>query len=100
MFCHDHQNRNGHCDRGNDCRFIHCTRQEEEEYRRSGYLPPHIRDQVKRSHWKTYLRAIPRYENPLYEIFIQKFIDYRQSTKEYRVIFLLCLEPGQFAKIT
>ena len=46
MFCHDHQNRNGHCDRGNECRFIHCTRQEEEEYRRSGYLPPHIRDQV------------------------------------------------------
>ena len=47
MFCHDHQNRNAECERGSTCRFIHCTRQEEEEYRRSGYLPPHIRDQVK-----------------------------------------------------
>ena len=46
MFCHDHQNRNADCERGASCRFIHCTRQEEEEYRRTGYLPPHIRDQV------------------------------------------------------
>ena len=61
MFCHDHQNMNTECQRGNACRFIHCERQEEEEYRRSGYLPPHIRDQVKIAHLSVY--KVDRYPN-------------------------------------
>ncbi len=44
VFCHDFQNLT--CHRGN-CRFLHCSRQEEEEFRGSGYLPPHLRDQVR-----------------------------------------------------
>ena len=63
MFCHDHQNRNGHCDRGNDCRFIHCTRQEEDEYRRSGYLPPHIRDQVIFNPLFWFYQTFPTFQN-------------------------------------
>ncbi len=27
-------------------RFLHCTREEEQEYKRSGYLPPHAKDEV------------------------------------------------------
>lgn len=45
MFCHDFQN--NRCAR-NNCKFIHCDRETEEEYKRSGYLPPGIRDQVIR----------------------------------------------------
>ena len=43
-FCHDYQNR-GKCSR-NNCKFIHCKREEEEEFKSTGYLPPHVRDQV------------------------------------------------------
>lgn len=45
VFCHDFQNRND-CNRRHNCRFIHCRKDEEEEFKRSGYLPPHIRDQA------------------------------------------------------
>lgn len=45
VFCHDFQNRND-CSRRQHCRFIHCRKDEEEEFKRSGYLPPHIRDQA------------------------------------------------------
>ena len=45
MFCHDFQNRND-CSRRHNCRFIHCRKEEEEEFKRSGYLPPHVRDQA------------------------------------------------------
>lgn len=45
MFCHDFQN--NRCAR-NNCKFIHCDRETEDEYKRSGYLPPGIRDQVIR----------------------------------------------------
>ena len=45
VFCHDFQNRND-CSRRQHCRFIHCRKEEEEEFKRSGYLPPHIRDQA------------------------------------------------------
>lgn len=38
-FCHDYQNNS--CPRPN-CRFIHCTPTEEEEYKRTGELPPHL----------------------------------------------------------
>ncbi|XP_027197425.1 uncharacterized protein LOC113791795 [Dermatophagoides pteronyssinus] len=42
VFCHDYQNRE--CRRDN-CRFLHCTKQEEEIYRSTGKLPPHIQAQ-------------------------------------------------------
>ena len=45
VFCHDFQNRND-CSRRAHCRFIHCRKEEEEEFKRSGFLPPHIRDQA------------------------------------------------------
>merc|ERR1712066_570365 len=45
VFCHDFQNRND-CSRRHNCRFIHCRKEEEEEFKRSGYLPPHVRDQA------------------------------------------------------
>jgi len=45
VFCHDFQNRND-CSRQRHCRFIHCRKEEEEEFKRSGFLPPHIRDQA------------------------------------------------------
>lgn len=45
VFCHDFQNRND-CSRRQHCRFIHCRKEEEEEFKRSGFLPPHIRDQA------------------------------------------------------
>ena len=38
-FCHDFQNKG--CNR-HDCRFIHCTRDEEEAYRRTGVLPKFV----------------------------------------------------------
>ena len=31
------------CERGPACLFIHATSHEEEEFKRSGYLPPHVR---------------------------------------------------------
>ncbi|RWS05227.1 Zinc finger CCCH domain-containing protein 10-like protein [Dinothrombium tinctorium] len=43
IFCHDYQNRE--CRRQN-CRFLHCTKQEEEIYRTSGKLPQHILDKM------------------------------------------------------
>ncbi|XP_014672906.1 PREDICTED: zinc finger CCCH domain-containing protein 10-like [Priapulus caudatus] len=39
-FCHDFQNKE--CHRVN-CKFTHCTKEEEVEYRASGQLPEHIR---------------------------------------------------------
>lgn len=45
VFCHDYQNRND-CSRRQQCRFIHCRKEEEEEFKRSGFLPPHVRDQA------------------------------------------------------
>ena len=46
IFCYDYQNRND-CSRGQHCQFIHCRKEEEEELKRSGYLPPepHMRGQ-------------------------------------------------------
>lgn len=43
IFCHDYQNRE--CRRPN-CRFIHCTKQEEEIYRSSGKLPQHLLEKL------------------------------------------------------
>lgn len=43
VFCHDYQNKE--CRRTN-CKFIHCTREEEEYYRSSGELPQHVLDAV------------------------------------------------------
>ena len=42
-FCHDFQNNK--CSRS-QCRFIHCPPEVETEFKKSGYLPPGIRDQV------------------------------------------------------
>ena len=42
-FCHDFQN--GRCSRSH-CKFIHCTSDVEAEFKKSGYLPPSVRDQV------------------------------------------------------
>ena len=42
-FCHDFQNTG--CRRGS-CRFIHCTKDEEEEYRRTGQLPGRLQQAV------------------------------------------------------
>lgn len=39
LFCHDFQNAG--CRRSN-CRFIHCSREEEESFRRTGELPVHL----------------------------------------------------------
>lgn len=39
IFCHDYQNRE--C-RRQCCRFLHCTKQEEEIYRSNGKLPQHV----------------------------------------------------------
>ena len=52
VFCHDHikhvrdQDAFPPCPRTN-CRFVHATAEEEREYKCSGYLPPHIRDQAR-----------------------------------------------------
>ncbi|TRY80048.1 hypothetical protein TCAL_09797 [Tigriopus californicus] len=46
VFCHDFLNK-GDCVRSH-CRFIHCNLEEEAEYKRSGYFPPHVRDQAIR----------------------------------------------------
>lgn len=43
VFCHDYQNRE--CRRQN-CRFLHCTKQEEEIYRSSGKMPPHVLEKM------------------------------------------------------
>ncbi|XP_013781032.1 zinc finger CCCH domain-containing protein 10-like [Limulus polyphemus] len=40
-FCHDFQNKE--CNRAN-CKFLHCTRKEEEFYRATGKLPEHIQE--------------------------------------------------------
>ena len=42
-FCHDFQN--NRCSR-NLCKFIHCSSDVEAEFKKSGYLPPAVRDQV------------------------------------------------------
>lgn len=42
-FCHDFQN--NRCSR-NLCKFIHCSSDVEAEFKKSGYLPPTVRDQV------------------------------------------------------
>ena len=42
-FCHDFQN--NRCSR-NVCKFIHCSSDVEAEFKKSGYLPPAVRDQV------------------------------------------------------
>lgn len=39
IFCHDFQN--GNCFRL-DCRFIHCSLEDEEYYKQNGYLPPKL----------------------------------------------------------
>ncbi|KAG8197457.1 hypothetical protein JTE90_014938 [Oedothorax gibbosus] len=44
IFCHDFQNKE--CRRAN-CRFIHCTKQEEEVYRSSGFIAEHILENQK-----------------------------------------------------
>jgi len=42
-FCHDYQN--NRCNRSL-CKFIHCSSDIEAEFKKSGYLPPSVRDQV------------------------------------------------------
>jgi FtsZ-binding cell division protein ZapB len=39
VFCHDFQN--GKCSR-HDCRFIHCSREDEEYYNRTGHMAPEV----------------------------------------------------------
>ena len=103
MFCHDHQNRHTECERGTACRFIHCTRLEEEEYRRSGYLPPYIRDQVGESFFEGQsIIPLTKYSissNKMINVSHQSLRCFRQSIKEYRATFPLFLEPGRSAKI-
>ena len=43
VFCHDYQNRE--CRREN-CRFLHCSKQEEEIFRMTGKLPQHVQGQM------------------------------------------------------
>ncbi|KAJ9580186.1 hypothetical protein L9F63_004129, partial [Diploptera punctata] len=45
IFCHDYQNT--HCNRST-CRFVHCSREEEEYYRATGELPAHVLESVIR----------------------------------------------------
>ena len=42
-FCHDYQN--NRCNRSL-CKYIHCSSDVEAEFKKSGYLPPSVRDQV------------------------------------------------------
>ena len=42
-FCHDYQN--NRCTRAL-CKYIHCISDVEAEFKKSGYLPPSVRDQV------------------------------------------------------
>ncbi|XP_022090699.1 uncharacterized protein LOC110979315 [Acanthaster planci] len=46
-FCHDYQNRE--CVRPN-CRFLHCSRAEEDYYKETGKLPPHLEEKVARGY--------------------------------------------------
>ncbi|XP_038044975.1 zinc finger CCCH domain-containing protein 10-like isoform X1 [Patiria miniata] len=46
-FCHDYQNRE--CVRAN-CRFLHCSRAEEDYYKETGKLPPHLEEKVARGY--------------------------------------------------
>lgn len=46
VFCHDFQNKE--CRRPN-CKFLHCTKQEEEFFHNTGKLPPHIQDAINAS---------------------------------------------------
>ena len=46
-FCHDYQNRE--CLRPN-CRFLHCSRAEEDYYKETGKLPPHLEEKVARGY--------------------------------------------------
>ena len=48
MFCHDHSNAEGSGCARPHCRYVHASAEEEREYRQSGYLPPHVRDQTIR----------------------------------------------------
>ncbi|UXI23179.1 Lysozyme 1 [Sarcoptes scabiei] len=50
VFCHDFQNRE--CRRDN-CRFLHCTKLEEEFYRSTGKLPQHILAQLPADDWNS-----------------------------------------------
>ncbi|XP_055948249.1 zinc finger CCCH domain-containing protein 10-like [Argiope bruennichi] len=56
IFCHDFQNKE--CRRVN-CRFIHCTKQEEEMYRTSGYIADHILESVNQKGGGQILSSIP-----------------------------------------
>ena len=47
VFCHDFQNAG--CRRA-DCRFVHCTREDEEVYRRTGQLPTSVSVTASRSY--------------------------------------------------
>ncbi|CAH1239143.1 zinc finger CCCH domain-containing protein 10-like [Branchiostoma lanceolatum] len=42
VFCHDYQNKG--CDR-NNCKFIHCTKEEEDFYKQTGELPSSLQKQ-------------------------------------------------------
>ena len=48
VFCHDHSNAEGSGCARPHCRYVHASAEEEREYRQSGYLPPHVRDQTIR----------------------------------------------------
>lgn len=56
IFCHDFQNKE--CRRVN-CRFIHCTKQEEEMYRSSGFIAEHILESVNNKGAAASQSAVP-----------------------------------------
>ncbi|XP_071451766.1 zinc finger CCCH domain-containing protein 10-like [Hetaerina americana] len=53
-FCHDFQNKQ--CTRS-ACKFVHCTREEEEYYKATGELPPHLVTEVEVPICKDHLKG-------------------------------------------
>jgi len=45
-FCHDYQQ--GKCFRST-CKFVHCNREDEEQYKETGVIPPHLMEQAMAS---------------------------------------------------
>lgn len=68
IFCHDYQNKE--CRRGN-CKFIHCTREEEEYYRTTGDLPQHVIDAVALGKGLNQESPGPRGEVPICKDFLK-----------------------------
>ncbi|KAG8227164.1 hypothetical protein J437_LFUL001708 [Ladona fulva] len=53
-FCHDFQNKQ--CTR-TACKFVHCTREEEEYYKTTGEMPPHLITEVEVPICKDYIKG-------------------------------------------